>query len=132
LRAGPGEDVRLKITVSIYGEELTAEMSSKEVDARGARDKAWREKVQKSWRDWIRALLEDVIGVIQSAHPDWRLSEVAERLNTHNLMMSSILSETRPLTVDRMMDLLDELDARVDVEVDTVGTHTFQSKKSSA
>jgi len=31
-----------------------------------------------------------------------------------------------------MMDLLDALDARVEVEVDTVGTHTFQSKKSSA
>jgi len=52
---------------------------------------------------------------------------VAEWLNTHNLMMSSILSGTRPLSVDRMMDLLDELDARVEVEVDTVGTHTFEA-----
>jgi len=130
--SGPGENVRIKIFVNVHGQEITAEMSSREVDARGARDKAWREKVQKSWRDWMRSLLRDVIGVIREHHPDWRLSEVADRLSTHTVMMSSILSETRPSTVGSMMDLMDELDARVEVEVDTVGTHTFQSKISSA
>jgi hypothetical protein len=41
-------------------------------------------------------------------------------------MMSSIMSKTRPLIVDSMMNLLDELDTRVDFTIDSVGRHTFQ------
>lgn len=130
--SGPGENIRMTIVVNLHEQELETEMSSKEVDARGSHDKQWREKVQEQWRDWMRALLQEVIAVFREENPDWRLSEVAERLNTHTLMMSSIRKKTRPASVDSLIDLLDEVDARVEVEIDTIGTETFHSKNSSS
>ena len=71
-------------------------MSSKDVDARGVRNKKWDEKVREQWRDWMRELLQKVIDIFREENPEWRLSEVAERLNTHTVMMSSIRQKTRP------------------------------------